>query len=292
MLHEIELELDSLPRAERRVGTWILEHPREAQTSTLAEIAGRCGSSEPTVIRFCRRFGLSGFRELAVRLTEALSRPVTYIHQDVQPGDLPTDAAMKVVDASIQALFRVRAQLPGMPVAEAAERMSVARQLVFAGLGASGHVANDACHKFFRLGLPSMALTDMPSLLQYSAIADPRDVFIVTSHSGQWPGLVRATAAARGRGTCVVAITGRKTELARHADLLFACELREDTSVYTPMSSRLSHLALLDALQVVLALTLGDAAVDNLRRTKDVLTSAAGTRVPARAVPANEPHDA
>jgi DNA-binding MurR/RpiR family transcriptional regulator len=37
------------------------------------------------------------------------------------------------------------------------------------------------------------------------------------------------------------------------------------------MSSRLAHLAVLDALQVALAIALGDTAVENLRRCKDVL---------------------
>jgi DNA-binding MurR/RpiR family transcriptional regulator len=39
------------------------------------------------------------------------------------------------------------------------------------------------------------------------------------------------------------------------------------------MSSRLAHLAVLDALQVALAISLGDAAVENLRRCKDALSA-------------------
>jgi DNA-binding MurR/RpiR family transcriptional regulator len=37
------------------------------------------------------------------------------------------------------------------------------------------------------------------------------------------------------------------------------------------MSSRLAHLALLDALQVALALDLGDTAVDRLQRSTKAL---------------------
>lgn len=54
-----------------RVGKWVLVHPRQVTDATLASVAQQCGSSEPTVIRFCRRIGLGGFRDLTLRLTEA-----------------------------------------------------------------------------------------------------------------------------------------------------------------------------------------------------------------------------
>jgi RpiR family carbohydrate utilization transcriptional regulator len=272
MLSVIQDRLESLPPAERRVANWILEHPRSAARATLAELAENCGSSEPTVIRFCRRIGLGGFRELALRLTEAMSQPASYIHQDVQADDFPVDAATKVVDSSIQSLFDIRAHLTAMPIETAVTAMASARQLVFAGLGASGHVASDACHKFFRLGLPCMALTDTPSILQFAAIAAPEDVLLITSHSGRWPEVARAASSARNRGSTVIAITGASTELARQASILFPINAREDTSIYTPMSSRLAHLALLDALQVGLTLHIGDSAVDKLRLSKNALS--------------------
>jgi RpiR family carbohydrate utilization transcriptional regulator len=48
----------------------------------------------------------------------------------------------------------------------------------------------------------------------------------------------------------------------------------EEANVYTPMSSRLAHLALFDALQVTLALALGELAVRRLQRSKAVLGGA------------------
>lgn len=271
MFEMIHARIETLSPAERRVADWILAHPRRAARMTLAELAAASGSSEPTVIRFCRRLGLRGFRELAPRLTEALSRPATYIHHDVTPDDHPVDAATKIVDASIQSLFRLRSQLSAMPVEATIAAMRKARQLVFAGLGASGHVARDACHKFFRLGLPCTALTDTPSILQYCAIASSEDVLVILSHSGRWADLARAAAMARGRGATLIAVTEPATALAGEADILLPCHANEDTSVYTPMSSRLAQLALLDGLQVGLALALGDLAVENLKLSKNAL---------------------
>ena len=271
MLTDIERRLPSLSRAEQRVARWVLEHPRQAANSKLAAIAAACDTSEPTVIRFCRHLGLDGFRQFTIRLTEALSRPAVYVHRNVSRDDTASDAVSKVMDASIRALIDVRARASSMPFEAAVNRMSSARQLVFVGLGASGRVANDAHHKFFRLGIPCTTLTDTPTMLQFAACASQDDVLVMISHSGQLPELERTAAAARNRNAAVIALTEPTSALAATADLLFACDMSEDANVYTPQSSRLAHLALLDALQVALALALGEGAVERLRRVKKAL---------------------
>ena len=271
MLSQISRAIPDLSRAEKRVASWVLEHPKQATSATLAHIASECGTSEPTVIRFCRRMGLGGFRELGVRLAESLSVPGSYVHRDVNPDDSISDAAIKVLDASIQSLSETRAQLSSMPIDTAAKAMATARQIAFAGLGASGHVARDACHKFFRLGIPCSSLLDTPMILQFAAIAEPDDVLVLLSHSGRWQEFAQAANIARERDATVIAITNPDSDLADSASILFPCRVIEDTNVFTPTSSRLGQLALLDALLVALALTLGSGATERLRLSKDAL---------------------
>lgn len=273
MLATITDALPSLSPSERRVGQWILKHPKEAASTTLARLATECQTSEPTVVRFCRHVGLGGFRELTIRLTEALSNPATYAHRDVSPDDSTSDAVIKVMDASIQSLIEMRSQLSSMPVDAAVGAMRTARQIAFAGLGASGHVATDACHKFFRLGIPCTSLTDTTMILQFAAIAEANDVLVLLSHTGRWQDFARAARLASQRGATVIALTNPDSEVAAEAELLFPCPVIEDTSVYTPMSSRLAQLALLDAIHVALALAQGESASDNLRRSKDALNA-------------------
>ena len=271
MLNEIQDRTPELSRAEQRVARWVVQHPKQASRATLAEVAMECGTSEPTVIRFCRSIGLDGFREFTIRLTEDLSRPVSNVHSSVSADDTASDAVIKVMDASIRSLVDMRAIMSSLPVDEAVAAMSGARQIAFAGLGASGHVAADACQKFFRLGTPSTALTNTPDILQFAGVSEPGDVIIFISHGGQWPELARAATLASKRGAVVIALTDQGSKLASLATIVFPCEGVEDPSVYTPMSSRLAHLALLDALQVALALVLGETAVDKLKQSQQAL---------------------
>jgi len=271
MLSEIQLALPNLSPSEIKVAEWIIAHPKEAAGSTLAEVAQACRTSEPTVVRFCRRVGLKGFRELGIRLTESLSRPGSYVHRDVHPDDKSSDAVIKVLDASIQSLVDMKSRLSEMPIDAAVAALSRARQIAFAGLGASGHVASDACHKFFRLGIPCSTLMDTPMILQFAAIAEADDVLVLLSHTGRWPEFAQAARIASRRGASVIAITNPASDLAGAASILFPVQVIEDTSVFTPMSSRLAQLALLDAIHVALALNRGSAASDRLRLSKDAL---------------------
>lgn len=273
MLGQINQSLSRLSRAEKRVAEWVLEHPREATESTLAEVARACSISEPTVIRFCRRMGLNGFRELTIRLTEALSRPDSLVHHDVSARDSISDATFKVVEAAIRSLLDLRAQLSTMPFESVVARMVDARQFVFAGLGASGHVASDACQKFFRLGTPCCAFVEPPSIRQFAAIAGEHDVLFLISKNGTSRELCDAAHEAQNNGAFVVAVTDPDSSLARAASRTFACDAQEDTNIYTPRSSRLVHLALFDALHVATALALGESAGDNLRKSKNALAS-------------------
>ncbi len=271
MLNRISAHLESFSRAERQVADYVLEHPRKSAKMTLSQLAIECGTSEPTVIRFCRRLGLNGFRDLILRLTEALSQPVSYLHQNVNANDSTADAAVKVLDASIQSLVSMRAQLSALPLEAAVDKLASSRQIAFAGLGASGQVARDACHKFFRLGIPCTTLTDSPMMLQFSAIATTDDALVIISHSGSSPQLQQAARQAKDRGATVLVITTTPSELSELGSLSLFCPVNEDTSLYTPMTSRLSQLVLLDAIQVALALKLGESAAQNLRLSKDAL---------------------
>lgn len=271
MLRHIDSLKHALSPAERRVAEWVLAHPREVLDSNLATLARKAGTSEPTVVRFSRRTGARGFSDLKLRLAEALSRPDSYLHRDVTPGDSLGDAVMKVLDRSLQAILLLRDHAGLLPFDEAVQHMAKARQWVFCGLGASADVARDASQKFFRLGVPCSTRTDTPSIVQGASLLGAGDVMLVVSHTGRWRDIARAQQSARANGCSVIAITQARSPMADAASLLFDCEVGEDASVYTPMSSRLAQLALLDALQVALALAMGEGAGQNLKRSKQAL---------------------
>ncbi|MEE9388336.1 MAG: hypothetical protein V3U96_06980 [Paracoccaceae bacterium] len=64
----IEDRLPDLTRAQRKIGEAILFNPKRFVGLSMHEIAVEVGTSEPTVVRFSREFGMSGLKELRIAL--------------------------------------------------------------------------------------------------------------------------------------------------------------------------------------------------------------------------------
>ena len=85
MIDDIDRALPRLSRAERAVGEWVLLHPEQTTSASVAEIAAAAGISEPTVIRFCRSVGADGFRDFKLRLAASAGRGKSLAHSARRP---------------------------------------------------------------------------------------------------------------------------------------------------------------------------------------------------------------
>jgi RpiR family carbohydrate utilization transcriptional regulator len=271
MLSRIEQNRHALSAAERRVADWVLANPQRVVALPLAQIAAAAGVSEPTVVRFCRSVGRKGFSDFKVRVAQDLASNAGLVHADVRDGDDATDILAKVMGSSIREMASVQRNLDPRRVEQAVAVLSAADCIDFYGIGASGIVAEDAQNKFFRLGAPCVVYRDAPTLLQAAAIADERHAVIAVSKTGDSLPVVEACLQAGRNGARVIAVTSPMSPLAAAAEIAILLDVREDTNVFTPMSSRLAQLAVLDVIQVAYALALGPLGIDMLQRSKAAL---------------------
>ncbi|RZH97811.1 transcriptional regulator HexR, partial [Staphylococcus condimenti] len=73
LLEQIQRRIEDLNKAERKVAEVILRNPQQATRFSLAALAQPAQVSEPTVNRFCRSFGVSGYPELKMQLAQSLA---------------------------------------------------------------------------------------------------------------------------------------------------------------------------------------------------------------------------
>lgn len=271
MLDRIEQNLQSLSKAERRVAEWVLVNPQRVVALPLAKIATAVEVSEPTIVRFCRSVGSKGFSDFKVRVAQDLASNAGLVHADVRHGDDANDIVAKVMGFSIRELSSVQRNLETRCIEQAVATLVAAKRIDFFGVGASGIVVEDAQNKFFRLGVPCVAYNDGPTLLQAAAIADATHAVIAVSKTGTSPPVVEACRQAARNGARVIAITTPRSPLAAAAGTVILLDVHEDAGVFTPMSSRLAQLAVLDVLQVAFALALGARGIDMLQRSKAAL---------------------
>ena len=271
LLARIEASFDELRKSERAVAEFVLAHPNEVLSISIAELACRVGVSQPTVARFVNALGYTGFKDFKLRLAQSLASGVAYVHRDVGPDDSLDEVAPKVFNRTIGALISVRNQLDAVRLKRAVELITRAGRMEFYGIGNSGIVASDAQHKFFRFGIPSVAYSDPHTQGMAATLLEEGDVVVAISASGRTPEIIRACELAREAGAEVIAITASGSPLARAATVLLAADVPEDPDVYAPMTSRIAHLAIIDVLSVSVALVSGPELIKRLERTKQTL---------------------
>ncbi len=69
---------DHLGRAEQRVANFVKNYPEEVVRLPIDVLATKVGVSSSTIIRLCRRIGISGYADLKLGLAQDLARNVRY----------------------------------------------------------------------------------------------------------------------------------------------------------------------------------------------------------------------
>lgn len=271
LLATIQRQLPDLNKSETKVAEAILQNPEEATRSSIASLAGAAGVSEPSVNRFCKTFGASGFPDFKLQLARALASGVRYVSRAVEFSDDIQTFPRKLFDNAINALVTAREDLPLAAIERAVDHISQARRVIFFGLGTSAAVARDAEHKFFRFNVPVITHEDPLMLRMLAASGGVGDVFFFISHTGRTKALVEAAQIASNTEATVVAMTHEGSPLAERSHCCINVNVEEDTDHYLPMTSRLVQLVILDVLAAGVTLRRGESFTPYLARIKDSL---------------------
>ncbi len=274
VLRAIRLRMDDLRTAERRVAGCVLSSPQKVIYQSISELAENAGTSEPTVIRFCRALGFRGYHDLKIRLAQDLVPEVQNIHEDVTPADDPATLIRKVLKTNALAINHTLDTLDAVATEQAIDALSRADRIEFIGFGGSAAVAMDAQHKFFRLGIPCTWQDDPHMQVMSAALMGPRSVVVAISHSGSTKDVVETLEIAKRTGATTVAIAShKKSPVATTADITLCVHARETGFKPEPMSSRIAHLSVIDVLSVGVALRKRRAFLASVQKTRQALVN-------------------
>ena len=260
------MTFDSLNKSEKKVAGAILDDPEAATRSSIAILAKKAGVSEPSVNRFCKRFGTAGFPDFKLKLAQCLVSGVKFVNSNVQLNDNVSKYTPKIFDNAIHDLVAIKNQIDSSTIEKVVDQLLKARRIFFFGLGTSGAVARDAENKFFRFDLPVSFHVDVLTMRMLSAAAKPGDLFFMISHTGRTKAIIDATDDARENGAIVVGLTTPGSMLAKKSHFAIEVLVSENTEEYMAMTSRIVHLVILDVLATGFILSRGPEFLNHMEK--------------------------
>lgn len=267
VLLAIKRMLPSLPRQERKVGDYILEHPHEIVGYSITRLADACGVGNTTVSRFCRRMDLQGYRQFKIALAKEVGSPESLMYVEVQPGDTLASIAHKIFAINIQALRDTQKVLDLEVLERVVGAIMRARRVDIYAMGGASIAARELHFKCMQQGINANAFLDSQMQVMSAAALTPEDVGIGISHSGMQRHVAEALKLAGAGGATTVALTSYPgTPVARAADIVLYTAALGATTSYDSISVRNAQLAVVDVIYEAMVMRGQELAREKMAR--------------------------
>lgn len=224
-------------------------------------------------MRFCQDLGLRGFSDLKIRLAAESVPAERALHQDVRTDDQPAAVLEKVLRTTAAAIGEAGETIDRAAFHQAVDLLAESRQTLFVGIGTSAPLAQDAAYRFRTIGLPAEAPYDAHVQHVAARLLPPQAVCVAISHTGQTRETLAAVTAAAHGGAATIAVTSfDRSPLTKLVDVALVAGSRETSYRIEAMTSRIAHIAVLDALYVAVCLRDLERARQAQATTAEILT--------------------
>lgn len=265
----IQVLYDNMGKAEKKIADFLLKDPKAILPLSIVDFAETCGVGEATIVRFSKRLGLDGYQQLKISIAqEEDSAPVD---ENISVDDSAYDIFSKVCRDINSSLEKTKIVLDEKAIGEFCEAVIKAKDVCVFGLGNSAPVALDVTHKFLRLGIKAQAYTDNHMQAIAASHLGKGDVAFAISHSGSSRDIVEAMEIAKSTGAKTIAISNNgKAPIDKHCDIVLHTISDETNYRILGLSSRISQLAIIDAVYSYLVCHLPNAK-ENIKKTENAL---------------------
>jgi DNA-binding MurR/RpiR family transcriptional regulator len=250
---------NELTPTERRIAEAVLAEPTLIAFGTVSDLAGRVGTSRPTIVRFANKLGFEGYtrlqRHARAHLSRRLARPSERIRHD-DPSGQPTRGA---IDAAISSVFSA---LDGVQLPKLAAPLVTAEN-VWVLSGESSQAGALALHSGLSMVRPGVRLVDEHAIGTELSDAGPEDAAVVFDFFRYRRQVIEAARVFAGLGVEVIAVTD--TPLSPLVELASAwCEI--DVPAIGPFDSSVPAVTVAELLVARVARDLHDQATGRIDR--------------------------
>lgn len=260
--------LPSLSPAERLIADCVLSDPEKIIGSSIADVKERSGASVGSIVTFCRSLGLKGFADFRIALARDLAQSGMSAGDTAQNGST-FERAFYVHAQCLAETLRIN---PSATIDHVVQALGRARRIEFFSIGLSYPVAYTACSKFVLLGMPAAIQCDSHMQLIAATQLKTGDVAFGVSCSGSTRETVQCLQEAKKNGATTITLTNTmKSPITHHSHLCLFATPSEIMYFQAPLASRITQLAVIDALFVSLALKNKNKTSNQLQHSAEVL---------------------
>lgn len=224
---------DGFSAAEREIARCVLERREEILGMTIGQLASAAYSSNPTIVRLCRKLGVSGFREFKIVLASELERAAGRENVDAnvpfRVQESPEEIAGRIAELTQATVRGAQELLNGLTLEAAALMLDQARNVYLFATGDSMIRALSFQGKLLKINRPVQIANLMQEQGYHAYHASAEDCAIFITYHGRQAGYEEYAATMKASGTGLIAITAHaEGSLAGLCDHVLALPIQED----------------------------------------------------------------
>lgn len=264
---------DYLKPAEQRIADYLLQHPKDALSMTINQLADCTGTSYATVMRLVKHIGFLGYKDFKSNLYhDVLSQDnldmldLIKISQDTSVEDV-CESSFELASKSLSDSYKL---LDPPVISGIVDVLLHAGKILYIGSGLSGISAKYAYIKSFRIGLPCIYEAD-PTLYQMQAsLLKKGDVLFAVSSSGRTKEVVECAQLASRRGAHVISLSDYvMSPLSQASEFnLFTTSRQNTVFLGIDMPLTASQLTVIDAVYLSTCVRMGKVSSEIYTLTK------------------------
>lgn len=254
VINQICASMDTFFETEKKIGNFIIHHPKEIVDMTVGELAKECQVSEASVSRFCKKIDMKGFHHLKISIAKEM---VSQSEDDELSNHISVDdleqSLKNILANKVAELTQTVSMMNSENLQDILKRINNAQNVLFAAVGNTVPVAMDGAYKLNQIGISAFSTPVWETQLAYSYNLSPDDVVIAISNSGESTGVINILEAAKQKKATTISITNsEKSTIAKISDYHITTATREKLFLDEYRFSRVSATMVIEVLYLFL----------------------------------------
>ena len=254
VINQICASMDTFFETEKKIGNFIIHHPKEIVDMTVGELAKECQVSEASVSRFCKKIDMKGFHHLKISIAKEM---VSQSEDDELSNHISVDdleqSLKNILANKVAELTQTVSMMNSENLQDIFKRINNAQNVLFAAVGNTVPVAMDGAYKLNQIGISAVSTPVWETQLAYSYNLSPDDVVIAISNSGESTGVINILEAAKQKKATTISITNsEKSTIAKISDYHITTATREKLFLDEYRFSRVSATMVIEVLYLFL----------------------------------------